>query len=177
MVHNKGSEQQFISKSHKFVGTKVPQKYYSYYCPESLKEEAKLALNNSKECVNIFGNVQNISNSQEACRKNRITVALVYLIRCVFHDFETLDGELKQFRGDINRTIYYNKLLIKKNKELLKNNLSLKDKEKINKHNDLLDKYTNSELRRLRIVDALLEKNIQNAENFLRDTTKNYTQD
>jgi hypothetical protein len=161
---------QFVSKSQKFVGTKVTISEHGH-CPELLLNEAKSALDNSRKYVEIFGNDLNISNSQEACRKNRKAIALVYLIRCVFQDVSSLDDKLRQFRGDINRTIYYNNLLMKSNTDLLANDPLPDVRKELEKDIGLLVKYTNSEFRRLEIVDALLDKDSHKAEGFLRDRT------
>jgi len=161
---------QFVSKSQRFAGTQASMSEL-HDVPEELLKDAKSALDDAKKYVEIYGKEQTVSNSQEACRKNRIATALGYLIRCVFQDFNTLDDELKQFRGDINRTIYYNNLLMKNNEDLLQND-SLPDirKQQLKVDNDLLGKYTKSELRRLVIVNALLDRDSDKAENFVRNS-------
>lgn len=163
---------QFVYKSQKFAGTQVSM-FELHDVPEELLKDAKSALDDARKYVEIYGKKQTVPNSQEACRKNRIATALAYLIRCVFQDFNTLDDELKQFRGDINRTIYYNNLLVKNNEDLLASD-QLPDvrKKKLEKDIGLLGKYTNSEIRRLVIVNALLDRDSHKAENFVLNSAK-----
>ena len=163
---------QFVSKSQEFAGTKVSISEL-HDCPDELLNEAKSALDDSRKYVEIFGNNPNIPNSQETCRKNRVAIALAYLIRCVLQDFDSLDDELRQFRGDINRTIYYNKILMKNNADLLASE-QLPDvrKKELEKENALLEKYTANGHRRLVIVNALLDKDIHITEDFLRNKVK-----
>lgn len=132
---------QFVYKSQKFAGTQVSMSEL-HDLPEGLLNDAKSALYDSRECVEIYGNNPTVPNSQEACRKNRTATALAYLIRCVFQDFNTLDDELKQFRGDINRTIYYNNLLVKNNEDLLANDPLPNVRKQLEEDNGLLEKYT-----------------------------------
>jgi len=161
---------QFVSKSQKFAGTQVSMSEL-HELPEDLLNDTKLALDESRKSVEIYGDNLTVPKSQEACRKNRKAAALAYLIRCVFQDFDSLDDELKQFRGDINRTIYYNNLLKKNNEDLLANSPSPDVRKQIERDNGLLEKYTKSELRRLVIINALLDKDTYKAESFVLKNT------
>jgi len=139
--------------------------------PEGLLEDAKRALDESKESVRKYGDDPNVTNAEKACRKNRKAIALAYLVRCAYQHFNSLDDKLRQFRGDINRTIYYNDLLRKNNADALKDDRILGNiKKELEKDNELLEKYTNSERRRLEIVDAILDKDNRKAESLLRNT-------
>jgi len=147
---------QFVSKSQKFSDIQILILEHEDV-PEELLKDAKSALDNSKKYVERYMVDPNIENAQEACRKNRIAITLAYLVRCVFQDFNTLEDELKQFRGDINRTIYYNDVLREK-------------KETSEENKELLGKYTKSELTRLEIVEAILDKDNHRAYKLLRET-------
>jgi hypothetical protein len=149
---------QFVSKSQKFSDIQILILEHEDL-PEELLNDAKSALDNSREYVEIYGNNLTMPNAQEACRKNRTAITLAYLVRCAYQDFSSLEDELKQFRGDINRTIYYNDVL-RGNKETSEEN------------KELLGKYTKSERRRLKIVDAILDKDNHKAESLLRNTIK-----
>lgn len=147
---------QFTLKSQKFSDIQI-----STFEPEDLPEEllidAKSALDDSRECVKTYGNDPNMLNAQRACRKNRIAIALAYLVRCGYQDFNSLDDELKQFQGDINRTIYYN--------DTLQGNTETPENDK-----KLLVGYTNSELRRLDVLQAIRDKDTPRAYKLLRKT-------
>lgn len=149
---------QFVSKSQKFSDIQILILEHEDL-PEGLLNDAKSALDNSREYVKRYMVDPNIANAQEACRKNRIAITLAYLVRCAYQDFSSLEDELKQFRGDINRTIYYNNVLREK-------------KETSEENKKLLQNYSNSELRRLEIVDAILDKDNHKAYKLLRETIK-----
>jgi hypothetical protein len=160
---------QFVIRSQEFSGLEIAI-FEHEELPEGLLEAAKLALESAKESVEKFMLDPNVANAQEACRKNRIAISLAYLVRCAYQHFNSLDEELRQFRGDIDRTIYYNDLLMKNNADLLAN-APLRDvRKQLEEDNGLLKKYTESELRRLDIVDAILDKDNRKAESLLRNT-------
>ena len=146
---------QFVSKSQKFSDIQILILEHEDL-PEELLNDAKSALDNSREYVEIYGNNLTMPNAQEACRKNRTAITLAYLVRCAYQDFSSLEDELKQFRGDINRTIYYNDVLREK-------------KETSKENKKLLQDYSNSELRRLEIVDTILDKDNHRAYKLLRE--------
>lgn len=147
---------QFVSKSQKFSDMQILT-FEPEDLPEELLNDAKLALDDSRKCVKTYGNNLTTSNAKQACGKNRIAIALAYLVRCAYQDLNSLDDELKQFRGDINRTIYYNDVL-RGNKEISK------------KNKELLDNYSNSERRRLNVLQAIIDKDTHKAYKLLRET-------
>jgi hypothetical protein len=147
--------EKFISESRKFAGTQVSMPSH-HDMPVKLLSVVKSALDDSKTHVEKYGKNLTMLNSQVTCRRNRIAAALAYLTRCAYQDFRGLDGELRQFRGDINRTIYYNDVL--------------KGKKEISKEDrGRLEKYSNSEMRRLKIVNALLGRDSDRAVSLLEN--------
>lgn len=161
---------QFVAKSQKFSDMQMVTSEHEEL-PDWLLEDARTALEDSRECVEIYGNDLTFGNAQEACRRNRKAIALAYLVRSAYQHFNSLDGELRQFQGDINRTIYYHYLLVKNNEDALNDDRILDDvKKRLEKDHHLLVKYTDSELRRLEIVDAILDKDNHRAYNCLRAT-------
>ena len=161
---------QFVSKSRGFAGTRnLTSELHA--CPEGLVEDAMLALDSSKQYVGIYGNSMSMVNAQKACRENRKAIALAYLVRCVYQDSDSLDDRLRQLRGDINRTIYYNNALTKNNSDLLQNGqLPDTTRKQLEEDNGRLTKYTKSELRRLVIVNALLDSDHIKAEIYVLES-------
>ena len=75
------------------------------------------------------------------------------IIRHVYFFRETL----KKFHIDINRTIYYNQLLLQTD--------SMKNGEGV--EYQLLDRYSNSEHRRLRLLQAIITNDMQETRQIL----------
>ncbi|MCK4431276.1 MAG: hypothetical protein KAW19_08220, partial [Candidatus Aminicenantes bacterium] len=71
---------QFVSKSQKFSDIQILILEHEDL-PEELLNDAKSALDNSREYVKRYMVDPNIANAQEACRKNRIAITLAYLVR------------------------------------------------------------------------------------------------
>ena len=164
---------QFVSKSLEFSDIQILT-FELEDLPEELLNDTKSALDDSRKHVEIYGNNLIMSKAQEACRKNRKAIALAYLVRCGYQSYDSLDDKLKQFRGDINRTIYYNHVLQGK-KEIKEIETSEKDKTLLEDYSNselraLLEDYSNSELRRLKVLQAILDKDIYKAHELLRKT-------
>lgn len=104
-----------------------------------------------------------VREAEKLCEANRRGIVLLFLAR--FADFEgrTAKGQpskmglglkaLRQFRGDINRTIYWNRILEKR----------LKGSDEAS----VLAKYSASELRRLRVLRAVLNRDMREAQYLL----------
>ena len=130
---------------------------------EKCRKDFYAALENVKVKIRIYIKYPTIKNAEELCQANRR--AIVYLFISRFARFED-PGEsaetsnkgldlrvVRQFRGDINRTIYWNRVL--------------KRKKKGSKDASLLTAYSASELRRLRIVQAVLDNDMREAQALL----------
>jgi len=123
--------------------------------PEPLSKEVVEAVNEaldkSDETVKEYEDAPTVDRAETACRANRRAIALVYLARC---EHQHLIGEekLKKFRHNVDRTIYYN--------DTLRKTASREKRE-------LLRLYSNSELRRLKIIQAILDNDMQEARDLL----------
>lgn len=124
--------------------------------PEVLSEELlgaiNEALNKSHEDVNKYEQTQTVDNAETACRANRRAIALLYLARFDYRNFD--DKKLKQLRQDVDRTIYYNGVLERSASTSPKNR-------------NLLRMYSKSEHRRLQIIQAILDSNMLEAKRLL----------
>lgn len=103
-----------------------------------------------------------IEKAVKLCEANRKAIVLLFLVRFARFEDQGVNAEtsgegldlrvLRQFRGDINRTIYWNRILQKR----------LKGSDEA-----VLKKYSDSELRRLRVLRAVLNKDMREAQAFL----------
>lgn len=103
-----------------------------------------------------------VKKAEELCEANRKAIVLLFLARFARFEDQGVKAEasnkgldlrvLRQFRGDINRTIYWNGVLQKR----------LKGSDA-----SVLKKYSASELRRLRVLRAVLNKDMREAQALL----------
>jgi len=103
-----------------------------------------------------------IEKAVKLCEANRKAIVLLFLARFARFEDQGVNAEtsgegldlrvLRQFRGDINRTIYWNRVLQKR----LKGN-----------DEAVLKKYSVSELRRLRVLRAVLNEDMREAQALL----------
>lgn len=124
-----------------------------------LREFIKLLMAEESDNSVILG------KAEDLCEANRRAIVLSFLHR--FVDFESqreksqpsdkqVDLKMfRQFQGDINRTIYWNGILSKR----------LKDNDQTSARR--LMKYSDSELRRLKVLRAVLNKNMKEAQSLL----------
>ncbi len=106
-----------------------------------------------------------LRKAEDLCEANRRAIVLSFVFRFVDFDGrrekpQTSEKQvdmkmLKQFQGDINRTIYWNRILRKKLKDSHPTSASR------------LLKYSNSELRRLKVLRAVLNKDMKEAQSLL----------
>jgi len=95
-----------------------------------------------------------VDDAKTVCLANR--KAIVYLFLARFNYQEFVDGEaVRKFRTSIEQTIYYNRLLQEA------------DKDVEGSHYKLLDKYTSAEMRRLGLLQAIMDNDIQKARTSL----------
>jgi len=103
-----------------------------------------------------------VKKAEELCEANRKAIVLLFLARFARFEDQGVKAEasnkgldlrvLRQFRGDINRTIYWNGVLQKR----------LKGSDA-----SVLKKYSASELRRLRVLRAVLNEDMREAQALL----------
>ncbi|NQT02198.1 MAG: hypothetical protein HQ580_09255 [Planctomycetes bacterium] len=141
---------QFIRNSVKSSDLQVST-FKSEVLPEYLIRDVEETLRRSHEAVDEFEKNSNFKNAEGACRANRRAIALVYLVRFGYQNLIDQD-RIKQFRNNIERTIYYNVILQK----------AVSDKERY-----LLRRYSKSEYRRLMIVEAILDNDMLKARRLL----------
>ncbi len=130
--------------------------------PAGLREDVDSALKMSQDKVEdyISGIEKNIElkksveNSGLACHENRKTASLSFLASYMYEDFFVSKKMLTQFRENIDRTIYYNNVLRK--------SLPSDDKAR-----DRLKRYSESELHRRDLVQAIIDDDMQKAQELL----------
>jgi len=142
---------EFLSQLKPFTGEPITT------CgPEVVSQELKSAIKNSlqqsHEKIEIFANDPNMTNSEEACWANRRAAAYLYLARFGYHEIVSQE-ELRRFRTDMNRCVYYNRVL---------QQTDISEKERTR-----LIEYSNSEIRRLQLLQAIMDNNIQQAQLLL----------
>jgi len=106
-----------------------------------------------------------LSQAEDVCEANRRAILLAFIFR--FADFENRSDMsqvadkqvgvkmLQKFQGDINRTIHWNGVIRERLKESDPNSASR------------LLQYSNSELRRLKVIQAISDKDMSEAQSLL----------
>lgn len=143
---------QFVKNSEEISYIRSATAYYEISFKKSILEDVNDALTEAQKAVTKYEKDRNLANAELTCRANRRAITLVYPIRYSYENFITRD-RLKQFRHDIDRTIYYNNMLSK--------TASTED-------NKLLTHYSTSELRRLKIIQAILDEDMETARTLLK---------
>lgn len=116
------------------------------------------ANSNSEDFANNKSRTE--EDAKKVCLSNRKAIVYLYLARFNYQEF--IDEEtVKEFRTNINRTIYYNRLL--QETEPIKARKDVEDS-----FYKLLDKYTSSELRRLGLLQAIIDNDIQQSQDLLQ---------
>lgn len=123
---------------------------------KEIQDAIRRSLKETHEKVERFAanESRTVDDARGVCMVNRKAIVYLYLAR--FGHQQIVDQEgLKNFRTDINQTIYYNRLLQQTYKE---DDLNHKR----------LGAYSNSELRRLRLLQAIIDNDIQQAQVLLQ---------
>ena len=97
------------------------------------------------------------ANAQLACQANRRAIGLIYFASLLYQDFYVPEAELIQFREDIDRVVYLNERLSESFHGIKKG---------------LLLEYSNSELHRRAILQAIIEEDIPRAQRLLLDAMR-----
>jgi Asp-tRNA(Asn)/Glu-tRNA(Gln) amidotransferase C subunit len=116
-----------------------------------IREEIIKALDDAHERAEIYAKNPTIAAAEEVCMANRRAIVYLYLGRFGYIDFIE-EERLKQFRTDINRIIYYNRHLQQVDRD----------------NHDILEKRSDSEVRRLRLLQAIIDNDIQEAQDLLK---------
>jgi hypothetical protein len=143
----------------KFVWKLLPAEPISTFGLEAVSKETLTAiessLKESSENVQIYAADPNVTKAETACMANRKAIVYLYLARFGYQQIVN-EEELRTFRTDINRTIYYNRILQEQGAD--------KDRSDYCR----LDKYSDSERRRLRLLQAIIDNDIQQAQVLLQ---------
>lgn len=98
---------------------------------------------------------QTVENSEKVCQAHRVVISNLYLLRFAYQDYLDWD-RIVLFRRDMNQMIHYNRKLRAAE--------SMDDDQK-----GLLDSYSESELRRLKILQFIIEGKHLEAHKLLQD--------
>lgn len=119
--------------------------------PEVMSREIQDAIRNSlveaHEKAEIYIKDPNIANADQACMTNRRAIVYLYLARFGYQEIIG-EEELKKFRTDISRTVYQNRVL--QQSAAIKGGKGTKGSDY-----SMLEKHSDSERRRLRILKAM----------------------
>lgn len=144
---------QFFIRLEQFSGIRIIT-FRSEVISEELRNAIKISLVEAHEIVGECAENPTVDSAEAACMANRKAMVYLYLARFGYQDFVNQE-ELKKFRRDINRTIYYNRVLQQTYKE-------------DDPNHKRLGAYSNSELRRLRLLQAIIDNDIQQAREVLK---------
>lgn len=134
--------------------------------PAGLREDVDKVLKESHDKVEAYiSGINNIAlkksveNSGLACHENRKAASLSFLASYMYEDFFVNKKMLTRFKEDIDQTISYNNVLCE----------SLSSSEDKDNEADIncLGLYTQSELRRLDLVQAIIDDDMQKAQELL----------
>ncbi len=136
--------------------------------PAGLREDVDKVLKESQDKVELYisgieKNIElkkSVEHSALVCHENRKAASLSFLTSYMYEDFFFVTKEmLIRFREDIDQTIHYNNILCK----------SLSSSEDKGNKADIkrLGSYTQSELRRLDLVQAIIDDDMQKAQELL----------
>lgn len=147
----------FLSK-HKLFTYEPIVDFGSEVVSEEMKTTIRDLLNEAHKKTQTYINDLNMLNSELAYRANRKAVVYLYLVRSQWLEIITLE-ELRELRGDINRTIYWNRVL--------KRSVEISREERLR-----LTKCSANELRHLRILHAIIENDMKEAHTWLQIAIK-----
>lgn len=131
---------------------------------EGIQKALKKSLKEAHDAAEKYAKDPNVANAEEACMTNREAIVYLYLARFVYEEIINQE-ELRRYHTDINRAIYYNRLL---------QQTPAVQSGKVSKDSDyeLLDKHTDSEIRRLRLLQTIIDNDIQQTQVLLRIALK-----
>jgi len=132
--------------------------------PEVVSKEMqtviKNLLNEAHKKTQTYINDLNMINSEVAYRANRKAIVYLYLVRFECLELEIVNWkEFKNLSGDINRTIFWNRVLMKRS-------------DTTERERSRLTKHSANELRHLRLLRAIIDNDMREAHAWLQITIK-----
>lgn len=148
---------QFLNESKPFTDDPIIT-----FEPELISEEIQNAivesLNDAHEKVERYAKeVRTVNDAKTTCMANRKAIVHLYLARFGYHEIVEQE-KLRRFRTDLNRTINYNQLLQQPD------NIDISEKER-----SQLSEYSTSEIRRLRLLQAIMNNDNEQAQLLLQE--------
>jgi len=141
----------FLAQSKLLTGKPVTA-FEPEVIPQELQTSTKKAIADSHEKAEQYADEPNMANSEKACWANRKAIAYAYL--CRFGLQQVVNQEdIRTFRTDMNRCIYYNRVL-------QQTGISVEERTR-------LTEYSNSDIRRLQLLQAIIDNDIQHAQVLL----------
>jgi len=139
--------------------------------PEIMSEEMRniivYELEEAHKKAEIYAANPTLPNAEAACMSNRRAIVCLYLARFGYQDF--IDrNTLKIFRTDINRTLYYNRVL--QQSDPIKQGKNLEGQAYEDSDYKALETHSDSELRRLRLLQTIIDNDIPQAQALLKIT-------
>ena len=121
------------------------------------------SLNESHEQVEKYANNEQrtVDDAIAVCISNRKVIVYLYLVRFGYQRFIPKEN-LQTLRTDIDRSVYYNRRLQKRGPSETGEVVNADDYE-------LLDKCSASEIQSLRLLQAIIDNNIQETRSLLQD--------
>lgn len=150
---------EFLNKHKLFTDKPIVGSEFEVVSKEMQTTIRKL-LDEAHKKTQAYINDLNMVNSEIAYRANRKVIVYLYLVRFEWFRLE-IDAwkEFRNFRGDINRTIYWNRLLMKRS--------GITEKERLR-----LTKCSANELRHLRLLHAIINDDMREAHIWLKIAIK-----
>lgn len=144
--------------------------------PDGLREKVNKALdvshNKTKDfALDMDNNIainERVKKAEFACLESRRAISLSLLVSLIYEDFFVTTTKLDRFWEDIERLIYYNNLLCKSLTNDL-SDLTLKSEERsfVEGTIERLELYSQSEHRRQDILQAIIDDDMQKAQELL----------
>lgn len=131
---------------------------------EEIRTAIKESLKESHEKAEMYADDPNMANSEAAHQASRKAMVYLYLAR---HGCQGIVSQetLRQFRTDMNRAVYYNRVL--QQTDAIKGGEGVKDSDYW-----LLDRRSVSEILWLRLLQLIIDNDIQQAQGLLRIALK-----
>lgn len=120
---------------------------------EEIRTAIKESLEEAHKKADMYEDDTNMANFEAVYQANRKAIVYLYLVRCGWQGIVSQE-EIRRFRADIDRCIYYNRVL--QRSPVVKNGEGTKGSS-----HWLLGEYLNSEIRRLRILQCIIDNEIQ----------------
>ncbi len=148
---------QFLNESKPFTDDPIIT-FEPELISEKIQNAIKESLEGAHEKAERYANeVRTVDDAKTLCMANRKAIVYLYLAR--FGHQQIVEQEkLRRFRTDLNRTINYNQLLQQPD------NMDISEKDR-----SQLSEYSNSEIRRLQLLQAIMNNDIQQAQLLLQE--------